>query len=349
MMRAATPILRVSQWPTVDRAAWLKETAPGSDMFDLPGRASHLRPASRRLYEEAYGHWLGWLQQGERLTAADTPASRVSLELLVGYIEAHRDVLAPVTLAIRLTGIACLLRLIVPGFDPNPIYTLRDRLSQEPVRDKRRLVREPVVLYSVGERLMQDAEAHTAPDRLIDAVRYRDGLIIAWLALRPLRKRNIAALEIDRHLVRDRQGWRIQIPAAETKAHVPIDVPVPAILNEPLAHYLDVVRPLLLGGSTSDLLWISSRGGPLSSTTLAIMVAGRTEAALGVALSPHRFRDSAATMLAVHRPEEVQAAAAVLGHGSYRTTQAHYNLARSLDAARHYEQAFGAFSSPRRS
>ena len=37
-------------------------------------------------------------------------------------------------------------------------------------------------------------------------------------------------------------------------------------------------------------------------------------------------------MMAIRDPQNVRAAAALLGHGSYETTQKHYNLARQIDA-----------------
>jgi hypothetical protein len=39
-----------------------------------------------------------------------------------------------------------------------------------------------------------------------DAVRYRDGFMIALLAFIPIRPKNLAALEIGRHLVREGDG-----------------------------------------------------------------------------------------------------------------------------------------------
>jgi integrase len=54
-------------------------------------------------------------------------------------------------------------------------------------------------------------------------------------------------------------------------------------------------------------------------------------------VNPHLFRDCAATSIAVHDPDHVRIAAAVLGHRSFATTQRHYNLATALKAARNYQ------------
>jgi integrase len=63
---------------------------------------------------------------------------------------------------------------------------------------------------------------------------------------------------------------------------------------------------------------------------------GRTKAAFGVAVSPHLFRDSAATAIATDGPAHVRAIMPVLGHSRLATSETHYNHARSLDASRSY-------------
>jgi integrase len=50
----------------------------------------------------------------------------------------------------------------------------------------------------------------------------------------------------------------------------------------------------------------------------------------------HLFRDCAATSIALRDAEHVRIAAGVLGHRSFSTTERHYNLARSVEAAAEY-------------
>ena len=61
-----------------------------------------------------------------------------------------------------------------------------------------------------------------------------------------------------------------------------------------------------------------------------------TKAAFGVAVSPHLFRDSAATAIAIDGPAHVRAIMPVLGHSRLATSETHYNHACSLDASRGY-------------
>jgi len=75
-----------------------------------------------------------------------------------------------------------------------------------------------------------------APITKDDAVRYRDGLMIALWAFIPLRRKNFAALEIGRHLLREGDSWFVIIPREEAKTGTPIEFAVP----ESLESYLDL-------------------------------------------------------------------------------------------------------------
>ncbi len=86
-------------------------------------------------------------------------------------------------------------------------------------------------------------------------------------------------------------------------------------------------------------MWVSAEGGPLSEPQLCHLVEARTRAAFGRAVNPHLFRDAAATSLALEDPARVRVAAQVLGHGSFGTTERHYNLARGEEAAGRWHQA----------
>jgi hypothetical protein len=101
-----------------------------------------------------------------------------------------------------------------------------------------------------------------------------------------------------------------------------------------LERYLEVYRPLLGGDRyTGHRLWISYEYRSQDSSTIRRRIMVETERAFGIGLSPHLFRDSLATSLAIHDPEVVGIAHVMLGN-ALATTQRHYNLARSLEASR---------------
>jgi integrase len=86
-----------------------------------------------------------------------------------------------------------------------------------------------------------------------------------------------------------------------------------------------------------DRLWIGYLFKPQAPHTLGISIAQRTEHSFGRRVNPHLFRDCAATSIAVHDPKHVRITAGVLGHRSFATTERHYNLATSINAARDYQ------------
>ncbi len=96
------------------------------------------------------------------------------------------------------------------------------------------------------------------------AARYRDGLIVALMAMRPFRIANFTAIVMGGHLVAVGEGYRLCFPAVETKNNADIEVPFPDALIPRLRRYIEHYRPVLLGDKTSDRLWISTRGSGLS-------------------------------------------------------------------------------------
>jgi integrase len=59
----------------------------------------------------------------------------------------------------------------------------------------------------------------------------------------------------------------------------------------------------------------------------------RTKANFGQSVSPHLFRDGAATFFALNAPESIGSASALLGHADPKTLR-HYNQAGSILAGR---------------
>ena len=196
---------------------------------------------------------------------------------------------------------------------------------------------------------MDEAEAATEPSGTRRAVRFRDGLMIALLTYRPVRRRNLAMMRLGRHLMKVGNRWRIVFAAGETKTHVPYEAVLPAALGPRLERYLDAYRPVLLRGWQAhgnpdappihpelDAVWVSEVGTQLSYQTLGLQIFFRTRREFGRGLSPHLFRDSVATAVAIDNPKHIGDASLILGHAEHRTTEKHYNHARSLGASRRH-------------
>ncbi len=175
-----------------------------------------------------------------------------------------------------------------------------------------------------------------------NAVMFRDGLIIALLAARPLRPRSLLSLELGHNLVRTGDGYRIALYPVDTKTRRAFDISWPTTLSSALERYLTVYRPKLANDRTSESLWISGAGQPLGRSGLLTCVSARTRSAFGKSIPPYLFRDCVATAIASDDPEHVKIVAALLGHASFRTGERHYIHAQSLSAGRKHQKIIGA-------
>lgn len=169
---------------------------------------------------------------------------------------------------------------------------------------------------------------------------YRDALAIALLIYCPtMRLGNLAMIEIDKHLIRMTDGYRLSFAPKETKTRKPFAIPIPSSLTPYIEHYLDRVRPALLGSTESLRLWITRYGQPMTGKALHLGITKATKRAFGRSINPHLFRDCAVTTVALEDPTHIGIAAPILGHTDPRTTEAHYIQANAIVAGRRLGQS----------
>src|ERR1700692_3005912 len=104
----------------------------------------------------------------------------------------------------------------------------------EPSRDKRPRAVHVVDLLELGLGLMVKADANDSSDLQVvgrAARDFRDGLMIALLALRPLRQKNFLGIEIGSHQVEAPPGNTLRFSGKETKDKKPFQAPFPAALE----------------------------------------------------------------------------------------------------------------------
>ncbi len=100
-------------------------------------------------------------------------------------------------------------------------------------------------LVEAGLVLMQEArDAEYGPAR--QATSFRNGLIIALLALCPIRVGTFASLTLGRSFLRIGDGWWIGLAANETKNGRPDERPAPGFLTSCVDEYLSIYRPRFL-------------------------------------------------------------------------------------------------------
>ena len=224
-------------------------------------------------------------------------------------------------------------------------------------------------LVEAGLTVFREAEADIYGLPLSRALAARNGLMVALLAPCPIRLKNFAALEIGSTLVKPEEVWWIHL--SETKSRRPDHRPVPTFLTGFIERYLEVYRPVLLQQSsgqedrldlgngtgqmqttiaspenTTTALWISRLGCPLKYGSVAMAVTETTRMTLGVPISPHLFRNAAATSAALHASKSPHLASALLHHTDQKTTEAHYIRASSLSVARDFGALIGDLRTP---
>ena len=330
----------IAEWPEADRHLWLAALTLG-DILEPGGARAHYRPISNSKVAKGYGRWLAWLASVGALLPGDTPGQRITPSAVQAYVTALQAVNRRQTLLARLQELYEVALVMAPEQDWQWLRRMaaRVRSFEDDRREKRPRMVSAADLFELGCSLMERAQG-TPRQR---AVQFRDGLAIALLAARPVRRRNLAELTLHHSLVQRDRCWWLLLPDEETKTAVPLEMPWPEALHQQLETWLTIHRPILVAcrgrwhSPAGDAVWISTDGSPMTQMALYDRIMLQTKAAFGLPLNPHLFRDCAATSIAIQDPEHVRIAASLLGHVSLATTERYYNQAQSLEAARHWQ------------
>jgi integrase/recombinase XerD len=139
----------------------------------------------------------------------------------------------------------------MPHEDWTWLRSVKTRLqATAPTHGRPRPVITSLALVDLGQELMDASKRRTGVSlRMIDAIRYRDGLMIALVGFHPLRRKNLAALEIGRHLVRQGDRWLLLLPRAEVKKKSRTAGSVPRLLSGcyPSANTAGLDKPGAMG------------------------------------------------------------------------------------------------------
>ena len=333
--------LKLAFWPAEDRRRWELALEPGDYFDDTKGaRANHANKSNIKA-EKGYGRFLTDLHYHDKEAIKLPPEERITPERVKAYVVRLRDIgNSTATILARLQELLEVAKVIDPAKDWSFINdrASRVRAQHKPVRNKKD-IRLSDELLTLGLNLMAKASEY---EGFVAAILFLDGLMIAFLALIPVRRRNLAVLMLGENLVLIDGGWLVLYDETETKTHEPHEALLPGILNEPLQTYLSIHRPRLLirkGRWTNDhkgSLWISKDGSSMTEDGIANRITLRTMAEFGKAMSIHAFRYAAATTTAIEAPEHVRIAAPLLGHRTFSTTETYYQQAQTLEAHREY-------------
>jgi integrase len=336
--------LPVSEWPDTDQRAWEEACRPGSRLRP-GGVASHLAQVSRDDFARRYGAFLGFLQRSNRLEQHAGAATQVTVPNVEAYIADLKARVRSVTVYNCIHQLRRASQLLAPTADFSWLAEIENdiALEMEPRSRFDRLVLTGQLLEA-GLTLVAEAQEFATTD-LARARGVRNGLMIALLALCPIRLKNFAALEIGQTFKEVHGRWWIALPGNMTKSRRPDERPVPALLNGCIDVYLSQSRPVLLGPRPhTNALWISSTTGrPMTTKNIGTLISKITFETIGVDVSPHLFRTAAASTAAAYGGNTPHLASALLNHTDPRVTEEHYNRATSIGASRIYDEIINSF------
>lgn len=337
MRRAPQMQVPFAAWPEEDRNRWNAAFQAG-DPFDDCGPAAYLADRTRQDLHYRYGCFLGFLMDQDPDLLALPPVERLTPSIIAQYVALRRQSCSEKTIAENLHRLRAALRLICLTSDWSWLLAIAKRIeAQAPPRPERHHLVTSERLYAVGielmDRAMAGAVGRNRPSKP-QAFEYRDGLIIALLALIPLRRRTVAALRIGRHLVKSGQLWALDIPAGDTKTWRALDYPVSPELSERIDVYLSKFRGRIPGADTHDGFWASNQARSMDHGSIYDTVCKRTRKAFGFPVNLHRFRHAAATLWSTQDPANVRGVKDLLGQASFQTTEKHYIMSQSRIAGR---------------
>ena len=296
-----------------------------------------------------YARWLVWIRATEPDALAQTPEARATRERVISYLHDLHD-----EITIRgLHGYACRLKraleLICPDADWSWFRPILGRLERRARAAKS--VARPFVpadqLSAFGTELMELAETGSVQTDLEQAELFRDGLIIAFLASRPLRLKNMLELEIGIHLIESSTGYEVTLPPETTKTKCTLEFPLPTLLVPAIRRYLGHYRDILAAGpngllaepsGSARFMCLARSGAQFPIASFEDMISRHTMQRFRQRLTPHDFRHCVATSIAQFDPEQIDIIRIILGHTTMATADKHYIHAKGIEAA-HLVQA----------
>jgi integrase/recombinase XerD len=338
----ATLIVPPATWPADDRERWARAVA-GNGYKGPDNPAAKWSPSRREIVADSYGRFLGWLEKSKGKISDGSCAHHVNPKNVAAYVTHLREKLTPWSATIYIGG---LLRFVAVTAPKMELDWLQDRYRKmkaraESTRPKTAHLQHTGELVKYGLALMRQATGAKVSKRsrgIRAAQKGQAGLMIAMLAVAPLRIRNFQDIEIGKSLVYESGRYIVRFTAEETKTGVESENLLPPEFEPYLEAFFSKHRPTLIkqgaGKQLSAYLWIDRSGKKMSETTLRDTIKRWTKLKFGKHVWPHLFRDAAATSIAQDAPEHVGVVTSVLSHTSIATAKKHYDQSTALQANR---------------
>jgi integrase/recombinase XerD len=198
-VRGRKPRLQLpyAQWPAADRLLWDNAMCT-DDPFAEGGGGARLAKSSQENYLVIWRRFLGFLTSHEPAALEVAPLDRVTMERVRAFVAHLGATNSPGSVASHVAAFYHAVRVMMPEGDWTWLKLVKNGLHcVAPVAAPAGPVITSIQLFELGEQLMDESKPQPdTPIRMDDAVRYRDGFMIAFLALIPIRRKNLAELEI---------------------------------------------------------------------------------------------------------------------------------------------------------
>ena len=329
--------LKIEQWPPSDQAGWAQALRP-SERLKRGGAGARLAKVSRDDYANRYGLYLDFLHRTGRLDMAESAATLVTQDNVAKFVRELQARVRSGTVLNSVSKLSRAARLIAPQTDFSWLIEIEKDLALVVIpRSKAGRLVLTERLVEAGLTLIQEAEMFGKTPRA-KALGARNGLMIALLALHPVRIKNFAALSIGDTFVQINGRWWLQIPSDDTKTGGIDQRQVPDFITEVLKRYLQVHRQVLCRGKADQTaLWTSSTTGKqLTTKNLGTLISRITRETVGVDVSPHLFRTAGASTAAIYGGEHPNLASGLLNHRDRRIVEEHYDRSMGLTAGEEY-------------
>ncbi|MBM6583145.1 hypothetical protein ILT44_23365 [Microvirga sp. BT689] len=296
-----------------------------------------------------YGYFLWALMQAGQLNPSAPAGSHVTPEATEHFITLVEPQWSSVTRSQSVFKLRRMTEILAPEKDLIWLRGIEADFGAEARSNRRRENVMTNELIHAGEALFKEAEnaSHLSPKKR--ACLARNGLMIALLAVRPIRHKNFGELMLGSSFRHLDGNWWIVLEAEDTKGSRVDERQVPEYLNPLVERYLATYRPILLarqaatshcemveakamhslpGGSLEDMsgpLWVAVTGEPLTYSAVGTAITDTVEATIGVRLSPHAFRRAVRTTVTYLGGEHRGLTQGVLQHNSVRAGDEHYD------------------------
>src|SRR5258708_10515232 len=260
--KAKVRSLPIELWPESDRKAWISASRP-SHRLNRGGAGSHMKAITLDDLARRYGYFLDYMNRCGLLDPTMSAGAHVVPENVDTYLKELVTRVGSVTVQGSIYKLRRACELINPARD---VFLLADvqknlALVMRPRSKSNRWVLTEV-LIEAALTLIAEAENSRKMSNLGQARQVRNGLMVAMLALHPIRLKNFADLEIGRNFVEIKGSWWIVLSASETKEGRPDERRIDDLLQPALDRYLKNYRPILAEADQStQALWVPSNAG----------------------------------------------------------------------------------------